>query len=471
MNNVLTLTPQQQQVYDSLSEFVLRKKDSTMAVLSGFAGTGKTTVIGALLGSLKGKNLRIAVAAPTNKAVRVLRDKIINAGANDEPINPRQKAQNWIEFGSLHSFLGLRLKELEDGSQEAIPEGESSLHEYDVVVIDEASMIGQDLFGRILYSKRNALILFVGDPAQLPPVEPGENISPVFDRVQLQLVLSEVVRQAAQSPIIKLSILIRQAIESGIKLDPITISSILPNFPADAGFVTGGESTIIELALWEIKQGLDARILAYTNDAVLRYNAVMHHALHGVTAFPFVPGETVIVHQQTIGDLVETRSEKDSFSPIFIKRTLITSEELQVMKVEAAQHPVYNEIPACRVILLRDNHEHVSCFVSLNQNDVEREVAKRFSDWRQLKSEADNLGTPAAKDRAKTASNAAWALRRAFAPLRHAYAITAHKSQGSTFDTAIIDLANFDRMKSPFQFNRALYVAVTRPAKHLAIVV
>ena len=70
----------------------------------------------------------------------------------------------------------------------------------------------------------------------------------------------------------------------------------------------------------------------------------------------------------------------------------------------------------------------------------------------------------------KKASAQAWSLRRSFAPLRHAYALTAHKSQGSTFDSAIVDLNDLSKMKSSFQFNRALYVAATRAREHLAIV-
>jgi len=73
--------------------------------------------------------------------------------------------------------------------------------------------------------------------------------------------------------------------------------------------------------------------------------------------------------------------------------------------------------------------------------------------------------------KAKDLSDQAWALRKAFAPLRHVYAITAHKSQGSTFDTAIVDYADLALMRSASQFNRSLYVAATRAREHLAVVV
>ena len=59
--------------------------------------------------------------------------------------------------------------------------------------------------------------------------------------------------------------------------------------------------------------------------------------------------------------------------------------------------------------------------------------------------------------------------RREFLNLRHAYAITSHKSQGSTFHTVFVDFPDMTRIRDAATFNRALYVAVTRASTHLAI--
>ena len=55
--------------------------------------------------------------------------------------------------------------------------------------------------------------------------------------------------------------------------------------------------------------------------------------------------------------------------------------------------------------------------------------------------------------------------------LRHTYAMTAHKSQGSTFGAAIVDFKDINRMGQEFEFNRALYTAITRASKYTVVVV
>lgn len=475
----IQLTPQQQAGLDTLVRFANGQTDSAVAVLEGYAGTGKTTLIGHLLAVLMedGRFGPIAVAAPTNKAVRVLREKILSAGVSmpHAPVDPdqRNRSVGALDFASIHSFLGLKMTEREDGTQECKAARDPSLHEYALVIVDECSMIGSELFQRILIAKRDALVLFVGDPAQLPPIEPGENLSPTFAKVQLKVHLSEVVRQAADNPIIALSVVLRKAIEREQRVDAMAIAETMPPLPAKAGLVTGDHRTIIEFALYEIREGRDARVVAFTNNTVLAYNAAIHQALHGVTEYLFVPGERVIVHSQC--DAIETDK---AGMPSGVKVQLITSEELFVVSVERKHHPLWPQVSALKIVLEQDAGDTVAVYYPEDQGAIEREISARFAEWRQLKMLAErdaNAGNYRAaqdlKEQAKHASQSAWALKRAFAPLRHAYALTAHKSQGSTFDSAIVDLSDLAKMKSAFQFNRALYVAATRASEHLAIVV
>ena len=474
-NHKITLTQGQQAAFDARIAFAGGHTDFSMAVLEGFAGTGKTTLVGLLLAKLT--HLKIAVAAPTNKAVRVLRDKLKDAAVivedspNDPNVNRHSDAAG-ITFGSIHSFLGLQMQERDDGTQECRAARDPSAYLYDLLVVDECSMIGAELFAHIAVAKRNCRVLFVGDPAQLPPIEPGENLSPTFSRVTLKSTLSEVVRQAAENPIIALSILLRRAIESGQRADTQAMAEILPPLPADAALITGSADTVADCALWDIRAGLDARIVAFTNQAVQAYNYRIHEALYGRTERPFVVGERVIVQQAC-----EATTLDDSGSPSGTKTMLITSEEAAVLSIEMGGNPLWPDVPACRLVLERDYGKNVSVYMADKPQDIERAVSERFAKWRDLKAKAEELRANGSSlvgeafDAAKHASGQAWALRKAFANLRHVYAITAHKSQGSTFDTAIVDLNDMAKMRSNFAFNRGLYVAATRPSKHLAIVV
>lgn len=477
------LTDAQRVAFDALHRFALGRTDHAMAVLRGFAGTGKTYLISRLIHALGGAGINIAVAAPTNKAVRVLREKIVAAGVPmpDEAIDGRfgsgalRTDAPWIEFGSIHSLLGLKLTELEDGTQACQSARNPSLHEYDLAIIDECSMIGADLFARIVAAKRRCLVLFVGDPAQLPPIEAGEAISPTFSKVALEVTLSEVVRQARDNPIINLSMRIRQAIEADRRIDCASIAEVLPPLAAnsEACLVSGGAETLVQFALHEIRDGRDARILAYTNQAVIAYNRAIHDALYGTTEFPFVTGEPVITQSACDAFVLD-----DAGRPTGLKTNLITSEEAIVRAVVPSEHPRWKQVPCVAVTLERDSGARALVYAAIQPEAVEQAVSASFDAWRRLKAEADvasHAGRSSEarqkQDEAKGYSQQAWDLRKSFAPLRHGYALTVHKSQGSTFDTALVDLNDINKMRSTFSFNRGLYVAITRPRLYLGMVV
>lgn len=470
-----TLTPDQTRAHDVLLPFLQGETDATLAVLEGYAGTGKTYLVSRLLGALQG--LRIAVAAPTNKAVRVLRDKLVEAGVNvldagDAPdrINRPTRPLVGCTCRSIHSLLGLKLKELDNGLQEALQERDSTLRDYDVVVIDECSMLDDFLFQKIVMERGRSHVLFVGDPAQLPPVKLAK-LSPVFDRVVMKVRLLQVVRQAEDNPIIRLSVRLRQLIEAGIKATALNLADALPpleTFPK-AALVGGTPETLIE---WWISQHEDApdsdvRIIAYTNDLVQRYNHAIHQRLYGATETRFVSGESVVVHTQCAAEL-------DIGGGLYKMDRLITSDELRVISSERAIHPIYPDILAQRLVLRAQDGSGYRVWIPEDEAAWQRQVSHCFAQFRSFKFQAEqatDAHKAALKAKAGDWSRRGWALQKAFALLRHAYAITCHKSQGSTFDCALVDFSDLARMRDPFEFNRALYVAVTRSREFLALVV
>lgn len=475
----LALTPHQQATFAMIQDFIRGETGFQMGILEGPAGTGKTTLVGELVRYAMDRVGRIAIAAPTNKAVRVLKSRVERqtgtlihpSGEWDQAA--RKPLRRPIEFASIHSLLGLRLNEREDGSQECKQENDPTISEYDLVIVDECSMLSEDLVQRIAVSKGGAFVLFVGDSAQLPPVGDSDTVSPVFAQVPYRVMLSEVVRQARDNPIIRLSIAIRKAQEGGDKISLQQLAEALPlEFPAKAGLMQGGHAAAVSAALYEIQHGRDARIIAFTNAAVLAYNRELHESLHGYTEFPFVVGERVIAHQAFEATQLDANGDPVGTAQV------ITSEELVILECQQRPHFIYRDkYPCARVVLQRDSGAHVVAWVARDQAAVDRDVSGLFTTWRARKSAVaaaersrDERLVSQSQKEAKEASQGAWALRKAFAPLRHTYAITAHKSQGSTFDTAIVDLQDMHRIRSPFAFNRALYVAATRPAQHLAIV-
>ena len=184
-----TWSGQQEQALAEVRAWIKDKEGAQVFRLFGFAGTGKTTLAKEVAGMVK----KPRFGAFTGKAASVMRKK----GCDD--------AQ------TIHSLI-YRIKPGTEHSPE--PEFEisddSEIKQADLVIIDECSMIGEEMGGDLLsFGKK---ILVIGDPAQLPPIK-GAGF---FTEQEPDFMLTEVHRQARDNPIIALSMRIRE----GEKLEP-----------------------------------------------------------------------------------------------------------------------------------------------------------------------------------------------------------------------------------------------------------
>src|SRR3954451_23030982 len=250
----------------------------TRHVLTGNAGTGKTTLVQALVAEFKGRKVSICVTAPTHKAVSVLTRKLRDAEISS------------IETMTIHSLLGLKVSPNEENTT-LKRGGPSQAKRYRVVVIDEASMVSSDLFDYIENDLRQQFVLFVGDPAQLPPV--GEPETRCFG-VRGKSHLSRIVRQAEGNPIIRAAQMIRERQDTTPNWDW--------TLPAEAGAV-GIYRAGDDADAWmrdaftspEFEADNDAfRYICYTNERVAQVNARVRSWIYGWTETPFVTGERAI---------------------------------------------------------------------------------------------------------------------------------------------------------------------------------
>lgn len=178
---------QQDAALSAASKWLNGKRESQVFRLFGFAGTGKTTLARHLAEGVDGE---VVFGAFTGKAAHVLRQKGCDGAQTIHSLIYRPATSEDEEPG-------------EDGPQFTIrrdaPAGEAAL-----IVIDECSMVDEEL-GRDLLSF-GAPVLVLGDPAQLPPVKGGG----YFTDAEPDVMLTEVHRQAADNPIIQLSMQIRE---------------------------------------------------------------------------------------------------------------------------------------------------------------------------------------------------------------------------------------------------------------------
>ena len=210
----LTPTKNQRKVIGELTDFVFSKMQKHTFVLKGYAGTGKTSIIGALVKTLPEFNFTPVLLAPTGRAAKVL------SNYSNQPAYTIHKMIYQLRSGG-DGFTRFSIKE--------------NKFENALFLVDEASMIGDgagltnvswgetkslldDLLNYV-YSGRNCKLILIGDVAQLPPV--GMEISPALDEdflfqayhLNLEFFeLNEVVRQTKSSGILKLATSVRDKI-------------------------------------------------------------------------------------------------------------------------------------------------------------------------------------------------------------------------------------------------------------------
>ena len=470
MSTNIELTPSQAAVAESILSFC--KDDSrsapAVATLSGYAGVGKTTVVAFVveaLSQITAEFMSIVVLAPTHKALAVLSDKLGDVE---------------VAVATLQSALALKVKDMPDGQQETEDTGEpGSLRDYSLAIIDEASMVSAGMFATALFKRGSCKLLFVGDPAQLPPVDQSKGESRDRDRQQLQLSpafgdqvglhwsLTEVVRQAQENPIIRLATAARNCIERGVEFSLQTMGRELREGDDDfLAIQPGGVVDVARLVADAIAHGQDTRALALDNNTVQAVNAHVHAMVYpGQGDYP--TGAMLMAQDGFNG-----WEPKSVGLPRWAKVPVRNSALLTVVSCEEERHPAELHRNAHKLTLATDNGEKLVCWVAADQRQWQADISEHFAEYRRLKLRekmAASGEARALREAASDASAAGWALKARYAPLRYAYAMTVHKSQGSTFDAVVLSWDSFQKSRDVQTRNRLAYVALTRTRKFAVV--
>ena len=207
-------TAKQEVALQQLAHFVLSDKKEEVYLLKGFAGTGKTTIVGDIVSNLWKTTMKAVLLAPTGRAAKVMSNY--------------SKSQAF----TIHRKIYFPKKERGGGIKFVLAPNK---HRDTIFIVDEASMIpdapsDSKLFGNgsllddllmYVYSGHNCKLILIGDTAQLPPVH--LQISPALDSEKLAynynkevitLELDEVVRQAENSGILLNATNLREQLQS-----------------------------------------------------------------------------------------------------------------------------------------------------------------------------------------------------------------------------------------------------------------
>ncbi len=187
----MEFSPQQDDALLAASRW-LKAGDRQVFRLFGYAGTGKTTLARHLAEGVDGD---VLFAAFTGKAAQVLRSRGASKASTIHSLIYRPKGEETVE-------------DEETGKKEVLPmfslNRQSPLSKAALIIIDECSMVDEDL-GRDLLSFGTS-VLVLGDPGQLPPVSGGG----FFTEHEPDILLEEIHRQARDNPIIELARQVRE---------------------------------------------------------------------------------------------------------------------------------------------------------------------------------------------------------------------------------------------------------------------
>lgn len=181
-------SPEQRAILDVLEKHIEEDSFPETLCIGGYAGTGKTTLVTHFIKTLGEAQFRTACVSFTGKAVSVLRRKLSMWGCFPTEVSTIHKLI-YTPVTENNIVVGYKLK--------------NSLDDIDIIIVDEASMVSEELLADILYFQKP--VILVGDHGQLPPVEG-------FNRFMLnpEYQLTEVHRQALDSPILRLATDVRK---------------------------------------------------------------------------------------------------------------------------------------------------------------------------------------------------------------------------------------------------------------------
>ena len=464
----LPFTPNkgQLELIGKLCDFLIADSSHPTFVLRGYAGTGKTSMVSALVKTLTHLNRRVVLLAPTGRAA-----KVISAYSGHQAFTIHKKIYRQQKAGIGRFALA------------------ANLHRHTLFIVDEASMISdatqfnspfgsgnllKDLL-RYVFSGDDCRLLLLGDTAQLPPV--GQSGAPALDDAILQQaglnvsshLLTEVARQALDSGILANATHIRSCLTSGeINLLPV--------------FTLEGYSDICHLAPQDFTETIercyqndgieDTVILTRTNRRTNLYNDGIRTAIL-MREEELSTGDRLMVvrnnyyygrttSKQTDGNDDTTQQNDGKEAQFIANGDMFTIRRLRNV------HEMYDLHFAQAILTSEDYDDEVEATICLDtlhtdtpeENNAiwEKLYAKIAEDYPQIRNKKELhekiLDSPYYN-----------ALH-----IRFAYAVTCHKAQGGQWKNVFIDPGKVSDDRLGEDFYRWLYTALTRATKQVYLI-
>lgn len=442
----------QKKVVEMLSDYLSEPQTEQIFVLNGYAGTGKTTLVAALVEVLHAMQVPTVLLAPTGRAAKVL-----SRYCHREALTIHKRIYRERTTADYESHFSLDVNK-ERGA---------------VFIVDEASMLADatsegQLFGsgsllddliKYIRSGRDCRLILVGDNAQLPPV--GSAFSPALDQSVMsgygQVVyasMDDVVRQQAESGILFNATMLRCMLENGIYEVPQLDMSF-----SDVESISGGEVMERVQECYD-RYGRDETIIITRsnrranryNEGIRRYNLSAEEAIESGDCLMVVKNNYYYTEREkecpmsfvANGDVAQLRKiyRFEDFYGFHFADALLS-------------FPDYDDFELrCRILLDTISSESPS----LTREESRRLLQEVEQDYLDIKSRIKRLK----EIRENPHFNAV--------QVKFAYAITCHKAQGGQWKAVFVDRALFGDEEMTADMLRWLYTAFTRATERLYLV-
>lgn len=447
-------TPTNEQLFalNILADFLLSANENSALLLKGYAGTGKTSLVGALVKTMSGLKQKSVLLAPTGRAAKVLSNY-----AGHQAFTIHKKIYRQDAFSNdLSAF-----------------HPSDNLHKDTLFIVDEASMISNQGIdshyfgsGRLLddlihyvYSGENCRLMLMGDTAQLPPVMQVESPALQADilkgyNLQVdEIQLTEVVRQDLNSGILYNATLLRDSLRNNrVEIYPkLTVKGF-----ADIQMINGSE-LIEAISNAYSKDGLDDTIVISRSNkrANIYNNGIRNQILYREEELS--TGDRLMIVKN---NYFWTRNNKEI-------DFIANGEIVQVLRVRNESH-LYGFRFCDVTVRFQDYDMELDIKILLDTLQTEAPaLPKELNDklFYTILEDYQDISTKSGKMK-KMKENPHYNV----VQVKYAYAITCHKAQGGQWKNVFLDIGYMTEEMLGENFYRWLYTAMTRATDRLYLV-
>ena len=441
-------TSDQVDLVERMERFLFQNAERAAFIIRGYAGTGKTTAIAAMIKTFPAFRLKSVLLAPTGRAAKVL------SNFSKKPaftIHKKIYQSERTKDGQTHFKLG------------------ANLHTDTIFIVDEASMISDggsyersllDDLIEYVYTGKNCKLIFIGDIAQLPPV--GRSLSPALDP---QFLIQNYYLKLKG---VELTQVMRQATESGILHNATKLRMQTVAEKPEIKFDLEGFDDIMRIDGMELEDELNTCISKYgTEDTIVisrsnkRANIFNQQIRVRIKDLDeeIATGDYLMVVKNNYfwldekspvsfianGDIVEImgmRNIEELYGFRFLDATirLVDYPQLQPIDVKLLLDSIHSEAP------------------SLTKEDSNRLFETVMEDYAEVSSKRMKMELLKKNPHFNALQ------------VKFGYAVTCHKSQGGQWKAVFVDQGYLTEEMLNTEYARWLYTAITRATERLYLV-